>query len=150
MKVTTPKPHTTAHNPGLRPQDWNAAYWDAEHHGSAWERIKEALRRDWEQTKVDIGAEGGNLNQGVGNTVRQAAGSEAIPPRSQPVNRRAWSDAEPAVRYGVGAYAQYGSRYGKWNDEVEVKLSTEWDEEKTGRPFSEVRKDVQRGWSAKP
>jgi len=139
----------TNENPGLRPQDWTPTYWKAATHGSSWDRVKEALARDWAQTKSDLTDDGKDLRQGVGNTVRQATGKEEIPPVGQPNSGRAWNEAETAVRYGVGAHQQYGSQYPRWSDELEVKLSTEWDEPATGRPFHEVRADVRRGWDAK-
>lgn len=38
---------------------------------------KEALERDWEQTKEDVpGLEGQDLDQDVDDTVKQAAGNE--------------------------------------------------------------------------
>ncbi len=44
-------------------------------------KVKDALKRDWEQTKSDIpGLHGEDLDQGVGDTVKQATGKEAIPP----------------------------------------------------------------------
>ena len=58
-----------------RPQWWN------DKHTSTWDRVKEALRRDWEQTKNDFSSESGaDLNQDVGDTVKQATGAEALPP----------------------------------------------------------------------
>lgn len=49
------------------------------------ERAKEALRRDWEQTKADVpGLEGTELDQDVDDTVNQAMGQEPIPPPNQP------------------------------------------------------------------
>jgi len=43
--------------------------------------VKEALKRDLEQTKHDFNKKkGADLNQGVGDTLKQAAGKEPIPP----------------------------------------------------------------------
>ena len=56
-----------------RPAWWNDRY------DSAWERVKGALARDLEQTKRDFGADrSAELNQDVGNTVKQALGKEPI------------------------------------------------------------------------
>ena len=42
--------------------------------------VKEALGRDWEQTKHDFSKKHGkDLDQDIGDTVRQATGKEAIP-----------------------------------------------------------------------
>ncbi|WP_434387797.1 hypothetical protein [Melittangium boletus] len=44
-------------------------------------KVKEALKRDWEQTKHDFNKKKGTeLNQDAGDTLKQAAGKEPIPP----------------------------------------------------------------------
>jgi hypothetical protein len=43
-------------------------------------KVKEALKRDWEQTKHDLTRKGVDLNQDVADTVKQATGKEPIPP----------------------------------------------------------------------
>ena len=44
------------------------------------ENIKDAMRRDVEQTKSDLpGLQGQDLNQDVDDTIRQAAGKEDAP-----------------------------------------------------------------------
>jgi len=48
-------------------------------------KAKEALKRDWEQTKHDFNKKkGADLNQDVGDTVKQAVGKETPPPRGIP------------------------------------------------------------------
>jgi hypothetical protein len=42
-------------------------------------KVKEALKRDWEQTKHDITRKGPDLRQDVSDTVKQATGKEPIP-----------------------------------------------------------------------
>lgn len=55
--------------------------WWTERHTSTWDRVKEALARDWEQTKNDFSSSSGaDLNQDVGDTVKQATGSAPLPP----------------------------------------------------------------------
>ncbi len=64
--------------------------WWTEKHTSAWERVKDALERDWEQTKSDFSSSGHNLKQDAGDTVKQAFGSEPVPPlsvRTHPLDR---------------------------------------------------------------
>ena len=131
---------------------WHAPYWKEDKHGSAWERVKEAMQRDWTQTKADVHAKTGReLNQNVADTVKQAAGSEAIPAPSQPNPKgaAAWKDVEPAVAYGFGARHQYGNKYQRWDNDLEKTLSNEWDANKTGRKFDEVKPYVRHGWDAK-
>lgn len=48
-------------------------------------KVKEALKRDWEQTKHDFSKKKGQeLHQDVGDTVKQATGNEPVPPRGVP------------------------------------------------------------------
>ena len=75
--------------------------WWTEAHTSDWDRVKAALKRDWEQTKADFSlASGENLNQTVADTVMQAAGAEPLPPsgvKSHPSDVKASTrDAEKA------------------------------------------------------
>jgi hypothetical protein len=58
----------------------NPSWWN-DQHASAWDRVKEALLRDWEQTKADLSGQklGHDLNQDVGDTLKQAAGKQEIP-----------------------------------------------------------------------
>ena len=45
---------------------------------------KEALKRDWEQTKSDMpGMEGKDLDQDAHESVKQAAGAEPVPDRNE-------------------------------------------------------------------
>ena len=46
---------------------------------------KEAMERDWEQTKHDLpGMEGKDLDQDVDDTLKQATGKEEPPPENVP------------------------------------------------------------------
>src|SRR4051812_7948530 len=53
--------------------DTNPQWWN-DTHTSGWERVKSAMKRDWEQTKADLTkTKGHELRQDVPDTVRQAA-----------------------------------------------------------------------------
>lgn len=124
--------------------------WWTEQHTSTWDRVKAALRRDWEQTKADVSKHGTELNQGVTDTVKQAVGSEPVPPGNQP-NRepnKGWDDVESEHRYGVGAREYHGASNPEWDDRVESKLKEEWQDLKSGRTWDEVRASVRRGWDS--
>jgi hypothetical protein len=121
----------------------NPKWWSTEHQ-SAWDRIKAAFRRDWEQTKADVSDKGHELRQGVGDTVKQAAGKEPIPPGNVP-NPPDFDELEPALRYGYGARSQYGDKE-DWNDRVEGKLREEWSDLKSGKTWDEMKTAVRRGW----
>jgi hypothetical protein len=56
------------------------SWWTAQH-TSAWDRVKDAFQRDFEQTKADFSSTGGHeLNQDAGDTLMQAFGSQPVPP----------------------------------------------------------------------
>ena len=124
-----------------RMNDWQPTWWTNEH-TSAWDRIKDAMKRDWEQTKHDLGSKKApDLHQGVSDTVKQAAGKEPLP--------KDWSEAEAPLRYGYGARHHFKGR--KWND-VENDLRTGWerDEAKLGRKWDDVKAAVHRGFHHDP
>lgn len=123
----------------------NPSWWSDKHEG-AWDRVKHAMKRDWEQTKADWSKAGHELDQGVGDTVKQMAGKEAIPPADVPNPKEAWETVEPAMRYGTGARVQYGDEYGKWDDRLEAKLADEWKRVESSRPWAQVKARVQRAF----
>src|SRR5262249_2037933 len=100
---------------------YNAAWWTKDN-DSNWDKVKEAFRRDWEQTKQDFGGDSPELNQDVPDTVKQAAGKENIPPPGTPN----FEDYEPAFRYGYGARSHYGTQYPVWDSRLEETLQKEW------------------------
>jgi hypothetical protein len=79
----------------------NPAWW-TDKHASAWDRVKDALERDWEQTKADFSSRSGaKLNQGVADTLKQAAGEESIPPlgtKTHPTTPTVAADAPKKTR----------------------------------------------------
>jgi hypothetical protein len=130
---------------------WQPPWWN-EGHAAAWERVKESLRRDWEQTKHDLHLKGGHeLNQDVGDTVKQAAGKEAIPAGDRPVPPRVigtWDEAEIPVGYGYGARARYGAQHASWSRDLEDTLKRDWESARqaTGKEWNDVRSEVRRGY----
>jgi hypothetical protein len=133
---------------------WQPAWWN-ENHASAWDRVKEAMRRDWEQTKHDLHIKGGHeLNQDVGDTVKQATGKEPIPTddRLNPAKVVGdWNDVEVPLGYGFAARDKYGKEHAAWTSELETTLKTEWDSAKssTGRGWEDVKEHVRRGYEYK-
>jgi hypothetical protein len=127
--------------------------WWSEEHDSTWDRVKAAMKRDWEQTKADITRKGPDLEQDVDDTVKQAMGKQPIPPGNMPVHESHrdvddddWSRAELGYRYGVGARSQYGREHPQWDDNLERKLRTEWSETNERDTWDEVKAAVRRGW----
>lgn len=129
----------------------NPRWWNQEH-DSAWDRVKDAMKRDWEQTKSDLsrGRGGRDLDQDVGDTVKQAAGKQPIPPptmRNPPdIDDKDWKRVEDEYRFGVGARQYYGKDNRAWDDRTESKLREEWNDLKTGRTWDEVKGSVRRAW----
>jgi Skp family chaperone for outer membrane proteins len=54
----------------------NPAWW-SEKHALAWSHVKDALERDWEQTKADFSGSGQKLNQTVGDSTDPAVVAKA-------------------------------------------------------------------------
>jgi hypothetical protein len=136
-------------------QTWHPKWWTKEMHESAWERVKESMKRDWEQTKNDVKLGGRDLDQDVDDTVRQAAGKQVIPPPNIPnapggTDRKidSWDDAEVPMAYGYGARRQYGKEHNDWNDDLEAKLKKEWEGagNAVARKWNDVKALVRRGY----
>lgn len=126
-------------------------WWNTEH-DSAWDRVKSAMKRDWEQTKSDLtgNRKGKDLDQDVDDTVKQAAGKQGIPPtmvKNEPDSGKdSWDRVEDDYRYGVGARQQYGKDHNDWDDRLESKLREEWSDLRNGRTWDEVKMGVRGGW----
>lgn len=125
---------------------FHPTWYDEKKHGSAWERVKEAMKRDWEQTKADFKAGGQELNQNVADTVKQATGNEAIPPEGQPN----WEKVENAHEYGYTARQQFGDKFKAWDDNLDRELSTEWSKNDKNTKWDDVRPHVRRGYDYNP
>lgn len=71
---TLKEPSSPAMRPTVDPPWWTPG------HGTAWERVSAAFRRDWDQTKADFSVtRGRDLNQTGMDTLKQASGKEALP-----------------------------------------------------------------------
>lgn len=58
------------------------------HPARTWDRVKEALRRDWEQTLFDLGLSHGHCPyQKLSDTIAQVAGARPIPDGKQKSRR---------------------------------------------------------------
>ena len=122
-------------------QHKNPEWWTDEN-DSAWERVKMAMKRDWDQTKHDLGGNETDTNQKIGNTARQAAGKEAIPPRGE----KAQDDLEPAYRFGYGARSEYGDEHPEWDEELEARLKNDWESLDSTRNWETDREAIRYGW----
>lgn len=126
--------------------------WWTEKHVSQWDNLKDALKRDWEQTKKDLHMGGQELHQNVGDTLKQAAGAEPIPESNSMGTRHgtdlSWDDAEQPLMYGVGARHQYGAQHTAWNDRLETTLKNDWEGAEGGakRKWDDVKSIVRHGY----
>ena len=119
----------------------NPKWWNKQQ-DSSWDMVKAAFKRDWDQTKHDVGAHQPDTHQHVGDTVKQAVGKEAIPPRGV----LTYEETEDAYRFGYGARSQYGKTYSSWDAPLETQLSKDWRETYTGLDWESYKDAVQRGW----
>ena len=127
---------------------------DKDHNGqgpSTWDRIKEALRRDWEQTKHEFSSNAGHeLNQDIGDTLKQAAGKQAIPYDNRPNPPRVidtWDTAEPAIQFGYEAATHNRDAYGEWSNHLDSTLADRWRQQNAkGRDWDDVRHYVRHGF----
>jgi hypothetical protein len=90
---------------------WRPSWWTDEVHGSAWDLIKDAVRRDWMQTAHELSIRRYEMNQTLSDTLRQAA---------------AWSEAEIPYGFGYAARTRFGAQHPRWNDGLEQRLKGEW------------------------
>lgn len=123
--------------------------WYSSEDDTAWEKVKAAFRRDWQQTKHDFGGNTPNLNQQLTDTVSQAAGSKPIPPANVKTPHSAdnkldayTENDEPAYRYGYAASRHYGMER-DWDDQTEKQLRKDWGDE---TEWERRRNAIRRGW----
>ncbi len=133
---------------------WQPKWW-TEEHGSSWGKVKDAMKRDWDQTKADLHLGGKELHQDAGDTVKQATGKEAIPAPTTPNDVRTgldWDAAEQPLMYGYGARQQYGKDHEQWNDKLESSLKSDWEAEHAGlgdtlkQQWADVKDVVRHGY----
>jgi hypothetical protein len=108
---------------------WRPSWWTDEVHGAAWERVKEAMRRDWKQTRHELGVGGHEMNQTLTDTVPQAAAKEHVPTVNEanpPKVIGDWSEVEIPYGYGYGARTEFGAQHPQWNEGLEQLLEGEW------------------------
>jgi hypothetical protein len=134
---------------------WHPTWWNEEAYGTGWSRAREAVRRDWEQTKKDLHVGGHELNQSAKDTVKQGGGKEAIPRRDQPNPPKVigdWDDLELPIDYGFSAKKKYGAQHPRWNETLESTLRTEWDAGKsqTRKEWNDVSRWVRHGYEYTP
>jgi hypothetical protein len=138
---------------------WRPSWWSEQVRGSAWDRAREAMRRDWMQTKHDLGIGGHEMNQGLADTVKQAMAKQHLPSINEanpPKVIGEWDDAEIPYGYGYAARKRFAAEHPVWNEGLEAKLESEWIATCTRVPsnaprgWTEVRALVRRGYEYDP
>jgi hypothetical protein len=119
----------------------NPSWWTKDN-DSGWDRVKEAFKRDWDQTKHDFGGKQPDTAQNVNDTVKQASGNQPIPPRGVPV----YEKAESAYRFGYGAKTYYQQKYPKWDTKLETELQRDWKASYPQGIWDEDVVYIRRGW----
>lgn len=120
--------------------------WYTDEDDTAWERVKAAFRRDLRQTKHDLGGAEPDLDQHVGDTVSQVAGSQPIPPGNARTPHpdddivEVYTDNdEDAYRYGYAASRHFDAG---WDEGLEGTLRHDWNE----GDYDDRRNAIRRGY----
>lgn len=124
----------------------NPPRWYTPADASTWERVKEALARDWDQTKHDLSLGGHELNQKFTDTAQQVGGSKAIPPNdvlNPPRVVARWEDAESWIGFGYACRTHYGAEYSGWCSNLESRIRHDWRGEE---PWQDVKLYVRHGY----
>ena len=96
----------------------NPSWWSPDN-DFAWDHVKLAMKRAWEQTKH---ANKPPANQRFGHAARQINRMEPIPP----LGRLFFEESEPACRFGYGARLKYGMEHPEWDENLEMRLAKDW------------------------
>ena len=100
---------------------WKRPSWYTDEHDNSWNNVRNAFRRDWEQTKHDFGSDRApDLGQDAGDTVRQATTGSAPD---------TFESHEQPFRFGYAAQRQYRTQYPTWNSDLETRLRTDYGSE---------------------
>ena len=96
---------------------------------------------DWEQTKADFSKDKGHeLNQNVGDTVKQAAGKKHIPSGAQPDDKpesKAYDRIEPRAPLRLQRVESHFAEHTRWDASLETKMRDEWNKLHADQKFSD-------------
>jgi len=122
-------------------QQRNPNWWNKDY-DSAWDRLKAAFKRDWDQTKHDFGGVHAHRQSGVDDAMMLAAGKDP----GLPQRELTYEELEDAYRFGYGARAHYGSRYSHWDSNLEEVLERDWLDTYNDLDWLNYRGEIRRGW----
>ena len=119
--------------------------WWSQENEAAWERVRPAMKREWDETEHDVETSGNpDTNSISSHMARQARGKQATLPQ----NQLTYEEMEPAYRFGYGARLAYRAEYPQWDDLLERRLREDWrilDPARNHR-WEKFRDAVRFGW----
>jgi hypothetical protein len=143
----------------LTPEQWYPAWYRPEDL-TRWNSVKNAVRRDWQQTKHDLHAGGHELNQAASDTIKQATGREAVPAIDKPNPPKVigeldadgdaeWAKMERAMEYGYTARTEFAATHAEWNHDLDLALRREWESSGGRAPglWDDVKPYVRHGYN---
>lgn len=150
------------HQPA-NPSRPRAPNWWTREHDTAWQQTRDTVRDEWERHPAD---EATTTGSAVGDFLTQMTGHPDLHyPRGEDhlgiatsetaattmgsaPSREDWERAEPAIRYGHGAYHQYGRDHTTWTEQLEQTLRREWTAMCGSDGWHDVREFVRHGWNS--
>ncbi|MBV9493781.1 MAG: hypothetical protein JOZ54_06015 [Acidobacteria bacterium] len=95
----------------------NRPTWYGDDKDTSWNNVKDAFRKDWEQTKHDFGSKTArDLDQDAGDTVREATTGV----------RSDFEKHEASFRFGHAARQHYGDKHPAWSNDLETDLRQDY------------------------
>lgn len=122
---------------------WNNPIWWNQMHDRAWERVKDAFKRNWNQKNYEYGVHP-EVDQSR-HTAKELTNRNVL----NILSRLAfYEEAEPAYCFGYGARLHYGVRFSEWNVELEFRLKADWEmaDRRRRSRWLQDRELVLRGW----
>ena len=118
-------------------------WWTEKVKGNTWDRVKVAMRHDWMETTLDLGAPGeaGDRRDAV-DASRQLEEEAAWRSPGE------WSEAEVPYGFGYAARTRFGDEFPEWSDRLEQVLEREWITSQDDQRYrwAAVRRFVRRGY----
>jgi hypothetical protein len=137
-----------------QPRQFQPQWWSVQH-TTLWQEQLPVLRADFER-RSDPAARQRLAQLGPDDAVVQ---NHPVMPRNIDVERAhlvpdndwevgtTWEQLEPALRFGVGARAQY-LRYERWTVELEVQLRQDWEAQQGPGAWDQVKGSIRRGFES--
>jgi hypothetical protein len=136
-------------------RDFQPDWWTVEH-TTLWQQYSPALRADFDR-QAQAEQERARLTRlGPDDVLRQ---EHAVTPRNIDVERAHavpdqdwelgsnWEKIEPALRFGVGARAQF-LQHERWTAELEQVLREDWETKQPSGSWEKVKHSVRRGFES--